>query len=81
MTALKGILTGILSFLLLLSVSVFGIALLVNCTALNPDFVTAQADRADIVEIARDVVDEYVIDEIPEDVRFFEDVVYEAVVC
>ena len=79
MTALKGFLTGFLSFLLLLSLSVFGIAFMLNSTALNPDFVTSQVDKADIKEIANEFVDEHYIDEIPEDLRFFEDVVYEVV--
>jgi membrane-associated HD superfamily phosphohydrolase len=79
MTALKGILAGFLSFLLLLSLSVFGIALMVNFTALNPDFITNQVDQVDFTELANDFVDENYIEEIPEDMRFFEDVVYEVI--
>jgi len=79
MTVVKGLAAGILSFLLLLSLSVFGIALMVNCTALNPDFITDQVERVDFTELASDFVDENYIEEIPEDIRFFKDVVYEVI--
>jgi hypothetical protein len=79
MTALKGFLTGFLSFLLLLSLTIFGIALMVNSTVLSPDFIASQVDKADIKQIANEFVDEHYIDEIPEDLRFFEDVVYEVI--
>ena len=79
MTILKGFLAGLLSFLLLLSLSVFGIALMVNCTALNPDFITDRVEQVDFTELASDFVDENYIEEIPEDMRFFKDVVYEVI--
>lgn len=79
MNALKGILAGILSFLLLVSLSVFGIALTIKCTGLNPDFVTRQVEQADISQLARDFVDENYIEDIPEDLLFFKDVVYEVI--
>lgn len=79
MTALKGILAGFLSFLLLLSLSVFGISLMVKFTALNPDFITDQVERVNFSELANDFVDENYIEEIPEDMLFFKDVVYEVI--
>jgi hypothetical protein len=79
MTVLKGFLAGFLSFLLLLSLSLFGISLMLYFTALNPDFVTNQVDKVDLTELASDFVDENYIEDIPEDFRFFEDVVYEVI--
>lgn len=79
MTALKGILVGILSFLLLLSLSIFGISLMVNSTVMNPDFITGLVEETDITQLAKDFADEYYIDEIPEDIPFFEDVVYDVI--
>jgi hypothetical protein len=79
MTVLKGFLVAFLSFLLLLSLSIFGISLMLNLTALNPDFVTDQVDRIDFTELASDFVDDNYIEDIPEDFRFFRDVVYEVI--
>jgi hypothetical protein len=79
MTALKGFLIGFLSFLLLLSLSICGIAFLVNSTMLNPDFITSQVDKADIKQIANEFADENYVDEIPEDLQFFEEVIYEVI--
>ena len=41
MNIVKGLATGIFSFLLLVSLFFFGVALLINSTILNPDFVVA----------------------------------------
>ena len=79
MNALKGILAGILSFLLLVSLSLFGISLMLYFSVLNPDFVTHQVEEADISQLASDFVDENYIEEIPEDMLFFKDVVYEVI--
>lgn len=79
MTVLKGLLVAFLSFLLMLSLSVFGVSLMLYLTALNPGFVSGQVDQVDLSELASDLVEENYIDDIPEDIRYFEDVVYEVV--
>lgn len=68
MKFLKGLALGLLSFLLFLSLSLFGLALTLNMTVLNADFVNSQLDRLDISAIARDAINEE-IDELPEGFR------------
>lgn len=78
MKAFRGVLAGLLSFLLMTSLIIFGILLTVNCTAMNPDFITDRVDQVDITRLTEDIVEEGDI-EIPEDMLFFEDVVYEVI--
>ena len=58
MKILKGVAIGILSFLLFWSLSLFGIALLVNQTVLNPDFVTSQIDKLDVAALVEETISE-----------------------
>ena len=79
MTTFKGILAGILGFFLMVSLIIFGVSFMVKSTAMNPDFLTDRVNQADITQMASDIVDENFIEEIPEDMRFFKDVVYEVI--
>ena len=79
MTAFKGILAGILSFFLMLSLIIFGVSFMVKSTAMNPEFAIDQMNRADITQLTSDIVEEEIIEDIPEDIRFFEDVVFEVI--
>ena len=56
MKFLKGLALAILSFLLFLSLSVFGLVLTLNQTILNPDFVVSQVDRLDIPSLAGEMI-------------------------
>lgn len=60
MKFLKGLGLAILSFLLFLSLSIFGFVLTLNQTILNPDFVVSQVDRLDIASIAGDMLSEQI---------------------
>ena len=73
---LKGLGIAILNFLLFLSLVVFGMAFLFNSTLLNPDFVAAQVDKLDISETARDLVDEQLSEDLPEEAEFLKDAAY-----
>lgn len=79
MNILKGLGTGIFGFLLLVSLSVFGVAFLINSTLLNPDFVVAQADKLDMTAVARDYVDEQISEELPQEAEFLKEVAYEVI--
>lgn len=79
MSFLKGLGTFILSFLLFLSLTVFGIAYLLHSTLLNPDFVAAQVDRIDVSELARDFTEEKIIGELPDEVSFLEDAIFDVI--
>ena len=54
MNFLKGLALGLLSFLLLLSLYVFGFALTLNHTLLNPDFIVSEVARLDIPSLAEE---------------------------
>jgi hypothetical protein len=58
MNILKGIATSILSFLLFLSLIIFGITLIVNQTLLNPDFIISQLDKIDTETLVEEIISE-----------------------
>jgi hypothetical protein len=60
MNFLKGFGLAILSLLLFLSLSVFGLVLTLNQTFLNPDFIVSQVDRLDIPSLAEDMLSQEV---------------------
>ncbi len=76
MGVLKGLGSGILSFLLFLSLVIFGIVFMVNSTVLNPDFIVAQVDNLDISTLARDIVDEQLSEDLPEEGEFLKEAAY-----
>jgi hypothetical protein len=56
MKILKGLALSLLSFLLFLSLSIFGLAFMLNKTLLDPDFVTAELDRLDTSSLMREFI-------------------------
>jgi hypothetical protein len=78
MKVLKVFLVAILSFLLFLSLSIFGIAFLLNSTLLNPDFIADEVEKTNISELFIDIIEEQ-IDELPEELLFLKDAVYEII--
>ncbi|MBI4188299.1 MAG: hypothetical protein HY529_03725, partial [Chloroflexi bacterium] len=56
MTFLKNLTLSLLSFLLFLSLSTFGLVFTLNKTMLNPDFVAAEINRLDISSLAREAI-------------------------
>lgn len=79
MTAMKGLGTAILSFLLFLSLTVFGIAFMLNSTLLNPDFMAEQVDKIDVSDLAREFAEEQIVKQIPDEVDFLVDVIYDVI--
>lgn len=69
----------ILSFLLLVSLSIFGIAFLINSTLLNPDFITGQVDKLDMNTIARNYVEEQIGKDMPQEAEFLNEALYDVV--
>jgi len=63
MKFLKGLALGLLSFLLVLSLSIFGIAFLLNQTILNPGFITSELDRLDVSSLAEELLSEQIPEE------------------
>ncbi len=58
MKFLKGLALAILGFLLFLSLSVFGLALMLNQTILNPGFVASEVNKLDISSLAGELLSE-----------------------
>jgi hypothetical protein len=56
MKALKGFGLGILSLLLFFSLSVFGLAFLLNSTALNPRFISTELGRLDVSALVEEII-------------------------
>ncbi len=79
MNILKGLGTFILSFLLFLSLTVFGVAFLLQSTLLNPDFVYNQVERVDLSELVRDFAEDNIVGVIPEEAQFIQDAVYDVI--
>ena len=70
MKFLKSLALSLLSFLLFLSLSTFGLLFMVNSTILNPDFVTAEINRLDVSSLAEEILSEQIpTGEFPEELR------------
>ncbi len=63
MKTLKNVALGLLSFLLFLSLSAFGVALTLNNTILNPDFVTSELNKLDVSLLAEELLREQISEE------------------
>lgn len=60
MKFLKGLALALLSFLLFLSLSIFGLALTLNYTILNPDFIVSELNRLDISSLAGELLSQQI---------------------
>ena len=73
MNVVKGLALGLLSFLLFLSISIFGLAFTLNSTLLNPDFIVSELDRLDVSSLTGELFREQVTGQIPEELGFITD--------
>ena len=53
---LRGLTLSLLSLLLFLSLSVFGLVFMLNQTVLSPDFITSQVEKLDFTSLAKELV-------------------------
>ena len=68
MNFLKSLTLALLSFLLFLSISVFGFAVTLKYTVMSPDFITAQLDKLDTASLAGEIIQDQIRrQEIPEE--------------
>jgi hypothetical protein len=79
MNILKVLVTIFLCFLLFVSLSVFGVMFMLQNTIFNADFVISQTDRVDISDLAREIVEEYIDEDIPEEAEFIKDIIYDVI--
>ncbi|MBA7623401.1 hypothetical protein ES703_30796 [subsurface metagenome] len=73
MNVVKSLALGLLSFLLFLSISIFGLAFTLNSTILNPDFIVSQFDRLDVSSLTGELFREQITGQIPEELEFITD--------
>ena len=70
MKFLRGLGLTLLSLLLFLSLSIFGLAFLLNNTVLSPKFITSELDRFDMSSLAEEVISQQIPEEeFPEELR------------
>jgi hypothetical protein len=74
MNVLRGLGTVVCSLLLFLAISVLSVAFLLNSTVLSPKFMNAQIEKLDTSEIARDLIDDDLKDQLPQNSEFLLDV-------
>jgi len=60
MKFLKGLALTVLSLLLFLALSVFGLVLTLNYTILNPDFVVSEVDKLDVYSLAKEALSQQI---------------------
>ncbi len=70
MKVVKGLALSLLSFLLFLSLSLFGLAFTLNNTILNPDFIISEIDELDTSSLAGEFLREQAAEVIPEEFGF-----------
>jgi len=68
MDFLKGLVLSLLSFLLFMSLSLFGDMLMLKYTLLNPDFVASQVDRFDVSSLAEELLSEQILQQAMPDI-------------
>lgn len=79
MNVLKVLVTIFLCFLLFISLSVFGVMFMLQNTVFNVNFVISQTDRIDISDLAREIAEEYVDEDIPEEAEFIKEIIYDVI--
>lgn len=75
MNILKGFALGILGLLLFISLTLLGIAITINQTLLNPDFVTAQIQKLDTSSLIKSALQGEILGQIPPEFQFLTPVV------
>jgi len=75
MKVLKGLVLSLLSLLLFLSLSIFGIAFTLNSTILNPDFIISEVGKVDVSSLVR----EQIGTQLPQEAQFMEEAIYDVI--
>jgi hypothetical protein len=77
MNIARGIFSGLFSFILVIALVALGIALTINHTILNPDFVISEIDKLDIQSIIIEQVKSQLPEEVPYMAEIFDEVAAE----
>ncbi|MBA7614511.1 hypothetical protein ES703_21776 [subsurface metagenome] len=75
MTFFKNLAVSLFSFLLFLSLAIFGLAFTLKSTALNPDFVTSELSRLEVSSLA----EEFIYIETPTELPKLNETIYETI--
>jgi len=76
---LKGLALSLLNFLLFLSLGVFGTIFMLNSTFLNPDFVAEQVDNIPVSSLVREMTEEQISQQLPEEAFFLKESLYDVI--
>ena len=76
MNFLKGLAVSLLSFLLFLSLGMFGTVYMLNSTFLNPDFVASEVDKIPVASLIREMTEEQIGGQLPQEAEFLEETIY-----
>ena len=79
MGCLKGFVTFILSFIFFIGLAVFSVAFMLHGTVLSYDFVSNQVDKVPISAIARDLAENQIGQELPQQAEFLKEVAYNVI--
>jgi len=79
MKFLKGLAISLLSFILFLSLGVFGTVYMLNNTFLNPDFVSAQVDKIPVSSLVREMTEGQISEQLPEEAWFLKETLYNVI--
>jgi len=81
MKVVKGLALSLLSFLLFLSLSLFGLAFTLNNTILNPDFIISEIDELDTSSLAGEFLREQAAEAIPEEFGFITPEIIDSIIA
>jgi len=79
MKVLKGLLLSLLSFLLFLSLSLFGIAFTLKSTVLNANFMVAEVNKLNLSVVVKDIVETQYARQLPTEYQFLKEPVYKII--
>lgn len=79
MKFLKGLALSLLSFLLFLSLGVFGTVFMLNNTLLNPDFVVSEVDKIPVSSLIREATEEQISEQLPKETWFIKETMYNVI--
>ncbi len=79
MQFLKGLALSLLSFLLFLSLGVFGMVFMLNNTLLNPDFVASEVDKIPVSSLIRELTEEQISQQLPQEWLFLKETMYNVI--
>jgi len=79
MNFLKSLAITVLTFILFLSLALFGTVFALNSTLLDPDFVAAEADKIPVSALVKEMTEEQFSEQLPEEAWFANETLYNVI--